>query len=100
MDDRWIRLLPLVILPAIVLTFYITASAHFGYTPREAYSQMQMAKGFIGGEGFLSGTDPTTSSVISPVWILIISLGGKLGVDLFIAAKGVEIGRASCRERV
>ncbi|MBI1807679.1 MAG: hypothetical protein HYR76_11570 [Ignavibacteria bacterium] len=94
-NDRWSRVLPLFILPAVVLTFYITASTHFDYTPREAYTPIHAAESFVHGEGFLVDTHSPTSEVASPLWVLIISLGGKLGMDLSITAKGIDLVFAS-----
>ncbi len=90
-DQRWIRNLVRFGLPAVVLVFYITAAAHFHYTPDDSYVLLQFAKNILRGDGFAFSGGVETYGFTSPLWLLLVSFGGWLGVDLYIAAKGLDL---------
>jgi hypothetical protein len=94
-DQNWSKRLLQFALPAIVLLFYFTASSHFSYTPDDTYIYLQFAKNFIHGNGISFNAGEPTYGITSPLWLFIISLGGKLGVDLYLAAKGIDLVFAS-----
>ncbi len=89
--DRWSKVLILVVLPVVVLLFFVTAAGHFGYTPDDTYIYLQFAKNILHGGGFAFNAGEPTYGVTSPLWLLIITLGGRIGADLYIAAKGLDL---------
>jgi hypothetical protein len=90
-DQRWIRNLVRIGLPAIVLIFYVTAATHFDYTPDDTYIYLQFAKNIVRGDGFAFNQGEPSYGITSPLWSLLISLGGWLGIDLYVAAKGLDL---------
>jgi len=94
-NNKWNRWLLAGALPVIVGLFYISASGHFGYTPDDTYIYLQFAKNIIHGDGMAFNAGHPTYGFTSPLWLFIISAGGKLGVDLFYAAKVIDLLFAS-----
>lgn len=96
MNERpWSKLLLWVILPAIVLVFYISAASHFSYSPDDTYIYCQFAKNLVHGNGFSFNAGEPTYGFTSPLWLGIIALGGKMKVDLVMAAKVIDLVFAS-----
>lgn len=87
--------MPLAILPVILLLFYFTASQHFSYTPDDTFIYLQVAKNVVNGDGVAFNAGEPTYVVTSPLWMLIVAAGGKLGIDLYIAAKAIDLFIAS-----
>ncbi len=85
------RTLLIVALPATILLFYLLASAHFRYTPDDTYIYLKFAKNLISGNGMSFNPGQVSYGFTSPLWLFIISLGGAVGADLFIAAKGIDL---------
>lgn len=85
----------MALLPVLVLLFYFTASMHFGYTPDDTFIYLQFAKNLVIGNGIAFNAGDPTYGVTSPLWLFLIALGGSLGVDLFVAAKAIDLVIAS-----
>lgn len=94
-EDRRRRNLLLFSLPVIVLLCYGTASLHFSYTPDDTYIYLQFARNVDQGNGVAFNAGEPTYGITSPLWMLIIALGGRLGVDLYLAAKAIDLVLAS-----
>ncbi|MBI1804766.1 MAG: hypothetical protein HY033_13580 [Ignavibacteriae bacterium] len=94
-DFPWLRRLIIVALPVIVAFFYMTASRHFSYTPDGTYIYLQFAKNVVRGAGIAFNAGEPTYGVTSPLWLFVIALGGKLGLDLYMAAKAMDLVFAS-----
>ena len=94
-EARRRRNLLLIGLPVIVLLFYGTASLHFPYTPDDTYIYLQFARNVAGGNGIAFNAGEPAYGFTSPLWMFIIALGGKMGVDLFLAAKAIDLVFAS-----
>ncbi|TAK62139.1 MAG: hypothetical protein EPO24_05190, partial [Bacteroidetes bacterium] len=90
-SEQKIKLLATVGLPIICLVFYITASFHFNYTPDDTYIYLQFARNFVNGYGMSFNAGEPTYGFTSPLWLMVISLGGKMGIDYFIAAKVLDV---------
>jgi hypothetical protein len=82
-------------LPLIVLLFYGTASLHFRYTPDDTYIYLQFAKNVTEGNGISFNRGEPSYGITSPLWMFIIALGGKMGVDVYVAAKAMDLVFAS-----
>ena len=95
-EQSWSKRLLVFALPVIVLLFYLRASSHFDYTTDDAYIYLQFANNFIQGKGISFNAGEPTYGITSPLWLFVISLGGWLGVDLFLAAKAIDLVIASC----
>ncbi len=93
--DSWGKRLLAFTLPVVVALFYITASAHFRYTPDDTYIYLQYARNLTNGQGISFNAGEPSYGITSPLWLFIISLGGKLGVDFATAAKGMDLLFAS-----
>lgn len=78
-------------MPVVVLLFYITVAGHFGYTPDDTYIYLQFAKNILHGNGFAFNAGEPTYGVTSPLWLLIVTVGGRIGADLYTAAKGIDL---------
>ena len=89
------RSIVIVVLPVTVGIFYLTASGHFGYTPDDTFIYLQYAKHVVGGEGLSFNAGQPTYGFTSPLWLILISFGGFLGLDLYVVAKTVDIVLAS-----
>ena len=85
----------MIVLPAIVLLFYVTASLHFSYTPDDTYIYLQFAKNVSHGDGISFNAGEPTYGITSPLWLGFIAFGGMLGVDLYVAAKALDLVLAS-----
>ena len=94
-DDRGSKRFVLIVLPVLVLMFYATSSMHFAYTPDDTYIYLQFAKNIIHGNGMSFNAGEPTYGFTSPLWVFIISLGGAVGVDVYIAAKTIDLVFAS-----
>jgi hypothetical protein len=94
-EERPHRTLLLISLPLIVLLFYGTASLHFPYTPDDTYIYLQFAKNVTQGNGISFNAGEQTYGITSPLWMFIIALGGKMGVDFYVAAKAIDLVFAS-----
>lgn len=84
-----------VSLSAVVLIFYVTAGMHFLYTPDDTYIFLQFAKNIVHGSGFAFNAGEPTYGVTSPLWLLLVSVGGWLGIDVYMAAKILDLVLAS-----
>lgn len=82
-------------LPVVVLVFFMTASAHFGYTPDDTFIYLQFAKNLIHGNGISFNAGEPSYGFTSPLWMFIIALGGRMGIDLLLAAKALDLVFAS-----
>ena len=91
----WGKWLLIVALPIIVAVFYITAAAHFSYTPDDTYIYLQFAKNLTHGNGISFNAGTPTYGFTSPLWLFIVSLGGAMGIDLLMVAKVVDLVLAS-----
>jgi len=78
-------------LPFIVVLFLVTVSKHFNYTPDDTYIYLQFAKNIVHGNGVAFNAGEPTYGFTSPLWLLLISLSGKFGVDLYTAAKSLDL---------
>ena len=85
------RLLILFALPCIVGLFIVTASKHFNYTPDDTYIYLQFARNIIHGNGVSFNAGEPTYGFTSPLWLFLISICGKCGVDLYTAAKSLDL---------
>ncbi len=94
-EDRWNKYLVVAGLPVIVLLFYWTAVAHFSYTPDDTYIYLQFARNVLHGNGMSFNAGEPTYGFTSPLWLLLISLGGSLGVNVYVAAKALDLLIAS-----
>ncbi|MBI3194867.1 MAG: hypothetical protein HYZ34_10445 [Ignavibacteriae bacterium] len=94
-QDTFVKMLAIVGVPVVVIVFYVTASLHFSYTPDDTYIYLQFARNFITGDGMSFNAGVPTYGFTSPLWLLLISLGGKMGIDLYIAAKALDLVLAS-----
>jgi hypothetical protein len=94
-EERRLRSLLLFSLPVIVGLFYATAGLHFSYTPDDTYIYLQFARNVGEGHGVSFNAGEPTYGVTSPLWMLVIALGGKLGVDPFFGAKALDLVFAS-----
>lgn len=90
--NKWLLV---VSLPVIIGLFFITASSHFGYTPDDTFIYLQFAKNVAHGDGISFNAGQPTYGITSPLWLFIIAAGGKMGVDLFYAAKVIDLLFAS-----
>jgi len=89
------RRLAVVLLPVIVLIFFLTASGHFGYSPDDTYIYLRFAENLVHGNGIAFNAGSPTYGMTSPLWLFIIALGGRIGADLPLAAKGIDLLLAS-----
>lgn len=94
-DHVWIKRLLMVVLPVLVLAFYMTAVRHFGYTPDDTFIYLQFAKNLVHGNGIAFNAGEPTYGITSPLWLFVIALGGSMGIDLALAAKAVDLVIAS-----
>lgn len=94
-DQRLLKNIVRITLPGIVLIFYVTASMHFSYTPDDTYIYLQFAKNIVAGDGFAFNAGQPTYGVTSPLWLLLIAAGGLFGIDLYMAAKVLDLVFAS-----
>lgn len=94
-DQRWLKNLIRFGLPAIVLIFYIAASSHFAYTPDDTYIYLQFAKNILRGDGFAFNAAEPTYGITSPLWLVLVTGGGWVGIDLYIVAKVLDLVFAS-----
>jgi arabinofuranosyltransferase len=95
LDERWSKLVVLVVLPLAVLLFYGTAVNHFGYSPDDTYIYLQYARNFIQGHGLSFNAGEPSYGFTSPLWTCIVTIGGALGVDVYVAAKAIDLLFAS-----
>jgi len=82
-------------IPAIVALFYGTAAFHFAYTPDDTYIYLRYARNIADGSGFSFNPGEATYGITGPLWVLLLSLGGLLHLNLFIAAKILDLALAS-----
>lgn len=88
---HWAKILARFGLSVVILVFFITASMHFAYTPDDTYIYLQFAKNIVLGNGFAFNAGEPTYGITSPLWLLIISTGGWLGVDVYMVAKVLDL---------
>ena len=86
-----IKLFAAIGLPLLVIIFYVTASLHFIYTPDDTYIYLQYARNFINGDGMSFNAGDPSYGFTSPLWLMFVSLGGKMGIDIYIAAKVMDL---------
>lgn len=72
-------------LPAVVLIYYVTASLGFGYTPDSTFHALHHSRMILEGNGFQSDTFGVGTP--SPLWVMLVALGGVLQLDVILAAK-------------
>ena len=85
------KALRVISLPIIVGLFYLTASSHFAYTPDETYVYLRFAGNIAGGLGVSFNPGEPGYGLTSPLWVLAIAAGARLGIDPYIAAKGLDL---------
>jgi len=93
--EGMMRRLAIFLLPVIVLIFFLTASGHFGYTPDDTYIYLRFAENLVHGNGISYNAGTPTYGMTSPLWLFIVALGGRIGADLPLAAKGIDLLLAS-----
>jgi arabinofuranosyltransferase len=91
----WSKWLLVFALPIIVAVFYFTAVAHFNYSPDDTYIYLRFAKNMIQGNGISFNPGTPTYGFTSPMWLFIISLGGAMGIDVYMVAKVIDLLFAS-----
>jgi hypothetical protein len=74
-------------LPLTVLAFYLTASRSLEYAPESTFVHLRYAGDFLLGEGMAGPGWAGFGGTPSPVWVLFISGGGALGLDLLLTAR-------------
>jgi hypothetical protein len=90
-ERNWAKRQVLVILPLVVLAFFVTAARHFGYTPDDTYIYLQFAKNMVHGNGIAFNAGEPTYGFTGPLWLFLVAIGGAFGVDLVIAAKAMDL---------
>jgi hypothetical protein len=90
-DNVWTQRFLVIVLPLIVLAFFITASRHFGYTPDDTYIYLQFAKNMVHGGGIAFNAGEPAYGFTGPFWLFLIAIGGAFGVDLVVAAKALDL---------
>jgi hypothetical protein len=74
-------------LPLTVLVFYLTASRSFEYAPESTFVHLWYAAEFLQGGGLAGPGWAGFGGTPSPLWVLFISGGGGLGLDLILTAR-------------
>ncbi|MDI6778847.1 MAG: hypothetical protein QME25_01430, partial [Bacteroidota bacterium] len=95
-NQIWLKRIVIFGLPVIVLIFYLSVIAHFDYTTDDTYIYLQFAKNITSGNGFAFNAGELTYGTTSPLWTLVISLGGYFGLDFLLTAKIIDIVAACC----
>jgi len=95
MNDFLTRRAVVVVLPLCVFGFFLTAATHFNYTPDDTYIYLQFARNIVHGNGVAFNAGQPTYGFTGPLWLFIVALGGKFGIDFLFAAKGIDLIFAS-----
>jgi hypothetical protein len=74
-------------LPVLVLIFYIQAARFLDFTPDSGYVAPTYAAGLLDGVGLEGPPWDRAATTPSPLWVLLLSAGGALGIDLVFTAK-------------
>ena len=82
-------------LAGVVIVFYLTAMLHYQYTPDDTYIYLQYAKNIAQGEGFSFNAGIPSYGVMGPLWVLLLAIGARIGLDPFIVAKTFDVLFAS-----
>ena len=83
-------------LPLIAAGFYLLAASHAGNIPGGTMVYCRYAQDLIDGAGMAPAAGTPSSGFASPLWILLLAAGGKMGVDLLTAAQGIDLLFAGC----
>ncbi|MDP2207465.1 MAG: hypothetical protein Q8K98_01655 [Bacteroidota bacterium] len=75
----------------LIGSFIFISYSHFSYTPDDTFIYLQFSRNIINGDGFAFNSGDPTYGVTSPLWTLIISLLGYLGLNLLSAAKYADL---------
>src|SRR5690349_19296399 len=90
------RLAVMAGLPLVVLGFFLLAASHAGYTPDDTYIYLQYARNLVTGGGMSFNAGHPSYGFTSPLWVLIIAAGGRMGIDYAVAAQGIDLFFAGC----
>ncbi len=90
-NQTWSKRIIILGLLVIMLIFYLSVIAHFDYTPDDTFIYLKFAKNITEGNGFAFNAGEPTYGTTSPLWTLLISLGGFLGLDFLLTAKVIDI---------
>lgn len=85
------RLVVFLAVAGIVVVFFLNVKTHFNYTTDDTYIYLQFAKNIITGNGISFNPSEPTYGITSPLWLFMISIGGWLGLDLYLTAKWLDI---------
>ena len=94
-EPLWLKKLLVFSLPVIVVLFYFTASSHFNYTPDDTYFTVRCATNLVNGNGVSFNPGQPANGIANPLWMFIVALGIRMGVDPLIAAKAMDLVLAS-----
>ncbi|MEK6649361.1 MAG: hypothetical protein AABY75_00155 [Bacteroidota bacterium] len=84
------RILPAVAALAVAV-FFIRTASHFAYTPDDAYIYLRTASNIVQGDGLSFNPGEPSYSVTGPLWALLIAAGTGIGLDPYVAAKGLDL---------
>jgi len=74
-------------LPLTILIFYVTASQSIEYAPESTFEHLRYAGDLLQGRGLAGPGWAGVGGTPSPLWVLFISGGGVLGLDLLLTAR-------------
>ena len=78
-------------LVVVLSLFLIQVCSHLEYTPDDTYIYLQYARNIIQHHEMSFNAGEPSYGVTSPLWLGAISVAGWLGIDLLVAAKGIDI---------
>ncbi len=90
-QNRLARWIFIGAIPATVGLFWLTAGAHFKYTPDDTYIYLQFARNILHGGGISFNPGEPTYGFTSPFWLGVITIAGKLGAETLVAAKSIDL---------
>ena len=82
-------------LGGILLVFFLTVTLHYEYTPDDTYIYLQYARNIASGGGFAFNAGTPSDGVTGPLWVLLIAVGARVGLDPFVVAKTFDVLFAS-----
>ena len=71
----------------VLAVFALRVASHFDYTPDDTYIYLQYARNVIQHHEVAFNAGEPTYGITSPLWLMIISIGGWSGIDLYTAGK-------------
>jgi hypothetical protein len=74
-------------LPLLVVIFYVQAVRFLEFTPDHGFIVPTYAAGLVDGVGLEGPLWSSDGGTPSPLWVLLVSAGGALGIDLVLTAK-------------